>query len=249
MLNQDLYVFALALGISGFIAYKTFQWVLYEEIGPGAAALFLAFAILVFFGVNNHDLVKEVMLDRHNQAAGQDALERMGVELQREMETTKSFAETAGEVAERARELAMEANTKGEAAFEEAARSRQSLEQVASVTAWAAWELLMKEFHEVEGYLRRWEEKNGLTRGRIAARSLPDLARRLAPLADRIPETIQGLYFERQRKYEILKKIKESSEFASSRPGAADFALPPPPGLPVPVVSSSEQGGKPKENH
>ena len=238
MLNQDLYVFALALGISGFIAYKTFQWVLYEEIGLGPAALFLAFAVLVFFGVNHHDLLKKRMLDHHRRAAGMDALELMGGEFQKKMESTRSYAERVGEVAESARELAAEAHAKGQGALEEAARSRRSLEQVTSVTAWAAWELLMKEFQEVEGYLRRWEEKNGLTRGRSAARSLPDLARRLEPLADRIPETIQGLYFERQRKYEILKKIKESTELSTSNPGAADFALPAPPGLPVPVVSN-----------
>ena len=237
-MDQDLYVFALALGISGFIAYKTFQWVLYEEIGLGPAALFLAFAVLVFFGVNNHDLVKKLMLDHRNRAAGQDALEFMGGELQKKMETTKSLAESVGEVAGSARELAAEARAKGQAALEETERTRQSLEQVTSVTAWAAWELLMKEYQEVEGYLRRWEEKNGLTRGRSAARSLTDLARRLEPLSGRIPETIQILYLDRQRKYEILKKIKESTELSASRPGTADFALPAPPGLPVPVVSN-----------
>jgi hypothetical protein len=47
LVTPDLYLFILALGISGFIAFKTFQWVLYEEIGRGTAALFLA---LLLFG-------------------------------------------------------------------------------------------------------------------------------------------------------------------------------------------------------
>lgn len=237
-MDQDLYVFALSLGISGFIAYKTFQWVFYEEIGPGSAALFLAFAVLVFFGLNNHDLLKRTLLQNDNRAAGQEALERINSDLQKKVETTRLLAESVGEVAENARELAMEAHAKGQVALEEAKSSRRSFEEITSITAWAAWEVLIKEFHEVEGYLRRWEEKNGLTRGRSAARSLPDLARRLEPLSARIPETIQGLYFDRQRKYEILKKMKESSELSSYRPGAADFALPAPPGLPAPVVTN-----------
>jgi hypothetical protein len=232
----DFYLFILALGISGFIAYKTFQWVFYEEIGHGAAALFLGFAVLVFFGVNNHDLLKKIMLQGENRSAGQNAFELMNRELQKQMETTRLLAETVCEVAESARELALEAHTKGQVALEAAKKSHRSSEEIHSVTAWAAWELLMGEFVELEGYLRRWEEKNGLTRGRVAARSVADLAEKLEPLSETLPETIKGLYFNRQRKYDILKKIKENSELSPSQVVGTVFELPAPPGLPVPVA-------------
>jgi hypothetical protein len=243
LVNQDLYVFVLALAISGFIAYKTFQWVHYEEIGYGAAVFFLGFAILVFFGVNNHDFVKEIMLQRENRSRGQKAFELMNSELQKQMETTRLLAETVGEVAESARELAMEAHRKGQIALEAAKKSNQSSEEISSITAWAAWELLMGEFVELEGYLRRWEEKNGLTRGRVAARSLTDLAQKLEPLSDTLPETIKGLYFNRQRKYEILKKIKENSELSSSRIAETAFDLPAPPMLPVLAALNEKSEG------
>ena len=238
MVNQDLYVFALSLGISGFIAYKAFQWVLYEEIGNGSAALFLGFALLVFLGMNNHDFLKRFMIHREVPATEQGAFAAMNSEVQQQMETTRLLADTVREVAESARELAMEARKKGQAALEAAKKSHQSSEEVASVTAWAAWEVLMGEFRELDGYLRRWEEKNGLTRGRIAARSSADLAQRLDLLSFPFPETIKGLYFDRQRKYEILKKIKERSEFASSPVPETAFDLPAPPRLPAPVASS-----------
>lgn len=238
MLNYDLYVFALSLGISGFIAFKTFQWVLYEEIGPGSAALFLAFALLVFFGLNNHDLLKRTMLQNNKGLAGQEALEAADSELQKQVETTRRLAETVGEVAESARDLAQEAHRKGQAALEEAKKSHHSSEGINAVTALAAWELLMGEFAEVEGYLRRWEEKNGLTRGGVAARSLTDLAQKLEPFSERLPETIKGLYFSRQRKYEILQKIKENADFSSSTLAETAFDLPAPPMLPIPVASN-----------
>ena len=244
MTNPDLYVFALSLGISGFIAYKAFNWVLYEEIGTGSAALFLGFAILAFFGMNNYDVAKRFVLHSENRAAGQKAFDLMNSEFRKQMETTRLLAETVGEVAESARELAVQAHRKGEVALEAAKKSHRNSEKITSVTAWAAWELLMGEFLEVEGYLRRWEEKNGLTRGRGTARSPADLAQRLEPLSGAVPETIKSLYFDRQRKYEILKKIKESTELSSLPLAETVFDLPAPPGLPVPVASS-EQPDKP----
>lgn len=241
-MNQDLYIFALSLGISGFIAYKTFQWVLYEEIGSGSAALFLGFAVLVFFGMNNYDVVKRFMAHTEDRGSGQKAFDLMHSELQKQMEATRLLAETVGEAAQSARELAVEARTKGQDALQAAKRSHQGSEEITHVTALAAWELLIGEFQEVEGYLRRWEEKNGLTRGRGTARSLADLAQRLEPLSEVIPETIKSLYFDRQRKHEILKKIKESSESSPSPLGATAFDLPAPPRLPVPVALNQKSG-------
>jgi hypothetical protein len=238
VVNQDLYLFALSLGISGLIAYKTFRWVLYEEIGLGSAALFLGFAVLAFIGINNYDVLKRFVLHAENRSVGEKTFDLVNRELQKQMEKTRLLAETLGEVAESARELAADAHKKGEVALDAAKKSHQSSEEITSVTAWAAWELLMGEFLEVEGYLRRWEEKNGLARGRGTARSLADLAQRLEPLSNAIPETIKGLYFDRQRKYEILKKIKESSESSSFGPGLTAFDLPGPPRLPVPVASN-----------
>jgi hypothetical protein len=55
---KTLFLLALALGVSGLIAYKTFQWVIYEEISVGVASLFLGFAILVFFSITNYDIIK-----------------------------------------------------------------------------------------------------------------------------------------------------------------------------------------------
>jgi hypothetical protein len=245
LISQDLCLFTLALGVSGFIAYKTFRWVLYEEIGHGSAALFLGFAILVFFGMNNYDFAKRFMVHRESRVAGQKAFELMNAELQKQMETTRLLADTVGEVAESARDLAVEAHRKGQVALEAARKSHQTSQEINSVTAWAAWELLMREFLEVEGYLRRWEEKNGLTRGRGTARSLIDLAQSLEPLSDAVPETIKGLYFDRQRKYEILKKIKESSELSSSHFHETALELPAPPRLPV-RAALNEKSGKPK---
>jgi hypothetical protein len=228
----DFYLFVLSLGISGFIVFKTFQWVLYEEIGHGAAALFLGFAILVFFAVNNHDFLKALVLQGEDRSAGRGALEVMRSEIQSQVETTRLLAETAGEVAESARELATEAHRKGKVALEAARKTHRSSGEINSITAWAAWELLMGEFTELEGYLRRWEEKNGLARGQGTALSVTDLANKLEPFADTLPETIKGLYLNRQRKYEILKKMKESSELSSSPLVDAVFELPAPPRLP-----------------
>lgn len=246
MLNHDLYVFALALGISGFIAYKTFRWMLYEEIGPGAAALFLGFAIVVFFAMNNHDFLGRLVLHNDNRRAGDEkAFELLNAELQKQMETTRLLAETVKGAAESAHELAVEAQKKGQVALDAARKTHQQSEDMVSVTAWATWELLLGEFLEVEGYLRRWEEKNGLTRGRGPARSLTDLAQKLEPLEGMVPDTIKGLYFDRQRKYEILKRMKESSESALSRLPEKGFDLPAPPFLPL-AVASNDTSSNPK---
>ena len=240
MIDQNLYVLAIALGISGFIAYKTFQWLLYEEIGPGAAALFLGFAIAVFFGINHYDLGKRLIEQRGRGKAEDAALQRMSAELQKQVETTRHLAEAVKEASERVRELATEADKNGRAALETVKKSQEKSEEVISVTAWATWEILMGDYMEIEDYLKSWEEKNGLRRGWDKARSLADLAKKLERFDSVIPEPIKTLYFERQRKYEILKKIKESSEPTVSSHAGTGFNLPAPPNLPAAVIMSKE---------
>lgn len=245
MLNHDLYVFALALGISGVIAYKTIRWVLYEEIGPGPAALFLGFAIVVFFAMNNYEFLKRFAFVNESRHTGEKAFELVNAELQKQMEATRLLAETVKGAAESAHELAVEAQKKGQAALDAARKSHQHSEDMVSVTAWATWELLMGEFQEVDGYLRRWEEKSGLTRGRGPARSLTDLAEKLETLEGLVPDAIKGLYFDRQRKYEILKRIEENTEISLSHLPEKAFDLPAPPYLPVPAASN-DKSAKPK---
>jgi hypothetical protein len=240
LIDQDLYVLAIALGISGFIAYKTFQWLFYEEIGPGAAALFLGIAIAVFFGINHYDFGKRLIEQRGRGNSEEETLKRMNAELQKSVETTKLLAEAVREASERVRELATEVDKNGRAALETVRKSQEKSEEVISVTAWATWEILMGGFLEIEDYLKRWEEKNGLRRGWDTARSLADLAKKLERFDAVIPEPIKTLYFERQRKYEILKKIKESSESTVSRAAGTGFNLPPPPNLPAAVIKGKE---------
>ena len=235
MVNQDLYILALALGVSGFIAYKTFQWLFYEEIGPGSAALFLGFAVAVFFGINHYDFGKRLIEERGRGQAEDVALKRLNAELQKQVETTRLLSETVREASERAHQVVTEADKNGRAALETVRKSQEKSEEVVSVTAWATWEILMGEFLEIEDYLKSWEEKNGFKRGWDTARSLADLAKKLDRFEAVLPEPIKTLYFERQRKYEILKKIKESSESTASRHVGTGFDLPVPPKLPARV--------------
>ena len=238
MANQDLYILALALGVSGFIAYKTFQWVLYEEIGPGSAAVFLAFAVAVFFGINHYNFGKKLIEGRARSEAQEEALKHMNAELQTQAETTRLLAESVREASETARQLAMEVDKNGLVALESARGSHEKSGEIASVTAWATWEILMGEFIEIEDYLKSWEEKKGLRRGWDTARSLADLAKKLDRFGSVIPEPIRTLYDERQRKYEILKKIKESSEAAAAPPVGTGFDLPAPPKLPAALITN-----------
>jgi hypothetical protein len=240
LFNQDLYILALALGISGFITYKTFQWALYEEIGPGMAALFLGFAIVVFLGMNNFDFGKLLISQREKREGEVDVLKHIDAELQNQAEATRRLTETVRQAFERTHELAKEADKNGQVALDTVSKSHEKSEEVISVTASATWEILMGEFRELEDYLKRWEEKNGLRRGWDTAHSLVDLAKKLDRLETPLPEPIRTLYFERQRKYEILKKIKESSESRASSQMGAGFNLPAPPKLPATVTVSKE---------
>lgn len=240
MIDHDLYVLAVALVISGFIAYKTFQWWLYEEIGLGSAALFLGFAVTVFFVINHHDFGKRLIEQRERRQADDAALRRISAELQKQGEAIRLLSETMKKTPERVHPPATEADKSGQLALETVKKSQEKSEEVVSVTAWATWEILMGEFLELEDYLKRWEEKNGLKRGWDKARSLPDLAKKLERFDAEIPEPIKTLYFERQRKYEILKKIKESSETTVSRHAGTGFRLPAPPSLPAAVIKNKD---------
>jgi len=233
MVSEEICIFALALGISGFIAYKTFQWVFYEEIGTGSAALFLGFSVAVFFVVTNHDFGKRMIRERERSGVKEETLERMSEELRQQREATRLLAESVREASERASRLAVEADRNGRIALETAKTSHERSEEIVAVTAWATWEILMGEFAEIENYLKRWEEKNGLRRGYDTASSMADLAEKMDRLGNALPEPIRTLYLDRHRKYEILKRIKESSESTASRHTGAGLELPAPPTLPA----------------
>jgi hypothetical protein len=247
---QDLYVLGIALVVSGIIAFKTFQWVLYEEISGGVAALFFAFAIAVFLAVNNYaflrhwDLLHEKQLSAIQEtihAATQKSVALIHAEIEKHEEAVKPMAENAERVAEASRVLAAKAREQARRAVEIATEATAQSEKMGSIQAWATWELLMDEFLEIERYLTRWEEKRGLKRQIPGAASMAELSKKLEALDRQLPETIKALYFERQRKYEILTKIKEAFELTSLRFGQANLSLPERPKLPVPLPPAEEQ--------
>jgi hypothetical protein len=236
LIGKDLYVLALALGISGFITYKTFRWAFYQEIGPGLAALFLGFSIVVFFAINNYDFVSNYI----RSAAKGRALKVMDAELQKQIEAAKLLADTVREGAENANALATEANEKGQVALETAREAKENSDEMISITALASWETLRGQFEEIEGYLRRWETANGFKREWAAPRSLPELALMLERFGKTLPEPIKRLYLERERKYELLKKLKEISASFGLPVLPAGLDLPAPPKLPAPPALSGQ---------
>jgi hypothetical protein len=238
----ELYVLAIALFISGFIGYKTIQWALYEEIGTGKAALFLFFALMVFFSINHYDFLMKWRTSKDQSEENARGVALLNAELQKQMETTKLLAESVSKAAKTANDLALEANRKGQSALEAVAKTEDRLEKVSSVEASATWEILMSEFLEVERYLRRWEEENSLSRQVLPAESLTDLAKKLKRLGKVMPETVQMLYFERQRKYEILKELKEKLDLFSTKYRPNHFDLPPAPKLPAKNIPNAESG-------
>jgi hypothetical protein len=240
--TAEWYVLAIALFISGFIGYKTIQWALYEEIGTGKAALFLFFAVIVFFSINHYDLLMKWRASKDLTETSARGVALMNAELQKQMETTKLLAESVRKAGETANDLALEANRKGQSALEALAKTEDRLEKVSSVQASATWEILMSEFMDVERYLRRWEEENSLRREVLPADSLTDLAKKLKRLGKVMPETVQMLYFERQRKYEILKELKEKLDLFSTKYKPNHFDLPPAPKLPAKNISNAESG-------
>jgi hypothetical protein len=249
--HQDLYVLGIALLISGIIVFKTFQWVLYEEISAGLAALFFGFAVVVFFAINNYAFVRNWGLLNDKQlntiratisAATEKGVEVINAELHKHKETMKPIARNAEKAAETSNGLAASAVEQARAAVEIATDAKTQSEKLGSIQAWATWELLMDEFLEIERYIMRWEEKNALKRETPGAASMAELTKKLEALDGHIPETIKALYFERQRKYEILEKLKEA--FGSPSRGLAQagftFALPARPKLPSSIPADAE---------
>jgi hypothetical protein len=239
----------MAVVLSGIIAFKTFQWVLYEEIGAGVAALFFGFAIAVFFAINNYGFVKHWGVLNEKQLSSiretiSDAAEKnvalIEAEFQKHRESVKPVAKMAERLAEASNGLAAKAREEARRAVQIARDTKAQSEKMGSIHAWATWELLMDEFLEIEHYLSRWEEKNGLKREIPGAASMADLAKKLEALDGELPETIKALYFERQRKYEILATIKEAFAASSSRFAQGDLILPAPPMLPSPLPPGSE---------
>jgi hypothetical protein len=240
--STELYVLAIALFVSGLIAYKTIQWALYEEIGTGKTALFLFFALLVFFSINHYDLLMKRRASKDLSKTSARDVALMSAELQKQMETTKLLVESVGKATKTANDLALEANRKGQRALEAVAKTQDRLEKISSVEASATWEILMSEFLQVERYLKRWEEQNSLSRQVLPADSLTDLAKKLKRLGKVLPETVQMLYFERQRKYAMLKQLKEKLDLFSTKYGPNDFDLPPAPKLPAKNIANAESG-------
>lgn len=246
---QELYVLGIALVVSGIIAFKTFQWVLYEEIGAGVAALFFAFAIAVFLAINNYAVLRHWGLLKENQittiqesisAATEKGIALINAEIQKHEEAVKPIAKNAERIAEASNGLAANAREQARRAVEIAREAKARSEKMGSIQAWATWELLMDDFLEIERYLTRWEEKNGLKRQTPGAASMAELAKRLAALEGQLPGTIRALYFERQRKYEILAKVKEAFELSSFRFAQADLTLPERPKLPSSLPPRTE---------
>ena len=247
---RELYILGIALVLSGLIAFKTFQWVLYEEISAGVAALFFGFAIAVFLAINNYAFVRQWDLQNEKQLSTiretiSDATDKsmtlIRAEIQKHKETVKPMAKNAEKVAEASNGLAEKARDQARRAVEIATDAKDQSEKMGSIQAWATWELLMDDFVEIERYLTRWEEKNGLKREIPGATSMAQLAKKLEPLNGRLPETIKSLYFERQRKYEILTKMKEAFELSSFHFAQADLTLPERPKLPSPVPAATER--------
>ena len=246
---HELYVLGIALVLSGLIAFKTFQWVLYEEISGGVAALFFAFAIAVFLAINNYAFVTQWGLLREKQLSSiretiSTAVDKSAMliraEIQKNKETAKPMAKNAERVAEASNGLAEKARDQARRAVEIATDAKDQSEKMGSIQAWATWELLMDDFLEIERYLTRWEEKNGLKRETPGATSMAQLAKKLEPLDGQLPETIKALYFERQRKYEILTEMKDAFELSSLRFSQADLTLPERPKLPSPLPAGTE---------
>jgi hypothetical protein len=240
---RELILLAIGLGVSGFVAYKTCQWVIYEEIGLGLASILLGFSILVFLAITNYDLVKrldatgqtqvlavkkdvngaaanETPSTRPESEAQKEATETVNPDLKQVLLATTRSAEEAQETARVATQMAKEA--------------KEQSERLGSIQAWATWDTLMAEFLEVENYLLRWEQRHGLSRDRTAARSMAELEERLASLgkSSDLPEPIRLLYLKRQKKYDLLSKLKAAVAPYAGQYVQMKFTLPPPPKLP-----------------
>jgi len=240
---RELILLIVGIGVSGFIAYKTIQWVIYEEIGIALASILLGFSIFVFLAIANYDVIKRL------NATGQTPVLAMKQDVEGdetndtkstrpEPEEQKAITETISpglkQILRETTRSAEEAHEMARIAIEFARETKEASERIASIQTLAAWDSLMADFLEVENYLLRWEQRHGLRRDGDAARSVTELEERLAALekSSELPDAIRMLYVKRQKKYEILLKLKEAIEPYAGQYVQTDFTLPPPPKLP-----------------
>jgi hypothetical protein len=240
---RELILLIVGLGVSGIIAYKTLQWVIYEEIGVGLASILLGFSIVVFLAITNYDVISRLNAtgQTHVVTWGEDvkdaatnATESIHRESEKQKVGTKTINPTLEQLLLAATHSAEEAHEMAQMAIQVARETKEHSERLGSIEAWAAWDSLMSEFLEVENYLVRWEQRHGLRRDTDAAHSISELEERLEALekSSELPETIRLLYLKRQKKYEILLKLKEAIEPYAGQYVQIDFTLPAPPKLP-----------------
>jgi hypothetical protein len=238
---RELILLIVGLGVSGLIVYKAFQWAIYEEIGVGLASILLGFSIVVFLAITNYDIIKhlnprgqsqvlalkEEVKDAATNDPGSTLPQPTG-----QKEVTETINPDLKEILLATTHSAEEAHEMARMAIQMARETKEQSERISSIQAWASWDSLMAEFLEVENYLLRWEQRHGLKRDSDAARSIAELEERLGAKSSELPEAIRQLYLKRQKKYEILLKLKEAVEPYAGRYAQMDFTLPPPPKLP-----------------
>jgi hypothetical protein len=240
---RELILLIVGLGVSGIIAYKTFQWVIYEEIGLGLASILLGFSILVFLAITNYDVINRLNARGQTQAVtlgegvkdtATNAAESTHQESEKQEEGTKTLNPSLEQVLLAATHSTEEAHEMAQMAIQVARETKEQSERLGSIQAWASWDNLMAEYLEVENYLVRWEQRHGLRRDTYVARSIPELEKRLEALGkfSDLPDTIKLLYLKRQKTYEIMLKLKEAFEPYAGQYVQIDFKLPPPPKLP-----------------
>lgn len=241
---DGLLVFLVALAVSGFIAYKAIQWAYYEEIGAGLTAAFLAFAVLVFLAISNHDALRSLnWLDSAevDKASGTiskataNSLVSIQNEGERQRESVRVFIQNIRGWFGTTSDSVQEANETAKRALEVAQLTATQTERLGSLQAHAVWEILIDEFFQIEQYLRRWEEQNRLQRGGQSATSPEELEEMLGSLGKemQLPESIRELYLKRHKKYEILARLKDEFAPLAKRFSPTEFSLPDAPRLPV----------------
>jgi hypothetical protein len=249
---KTLFLLALALGVSGLIAYKTFQWVIYEEISVGVASLFLGFAILVFFSITNYDIIKAwTTPGSYNARNSKEEVKRASSS---DLKATHAKESDQNLLDQRVEKLTKEYSTLEEEvnemtrrAMDEATRAKEQSEKLGLVQLKASWDMLMERYVEIDHYLMRWEEKNALKREIAPVESVAELEEKLEVLAKAVdlPKAIKALYVERQRKYTLLNELKIESEPYAHRLTPMELVLPEPPKLPgeSPGLRQSHQEG------
>jgi hypothetical protein len=240
---RELILLIFGLGVSGIVAYKTFQWVIYEEIGVGLASILLGFSILVFLAITNYDVIKRLNATGQTQVvaskegvkdAATNDTESTHPESEKQMETTETINPSLKQILLATTNSAEEAHEMARMAIQVARETKEQSQRLGSIQAWAAWDSLTAEFLEIDSYLLRWERTHGLRRDRDAVRSISELEKRLEAFekSSELPEAIRLLYLKRQKKYEIMIKLKEAVGPYAGQYVQMDFTLPAPPKLP-----------------